>query len=137
MVDLCIAGPPIQLWGYPPCTWSRVSYLPIRFTHPPTDEAVPNSLNQYPCVFASSRSSYYDFHCPRLFRLTESSWMSLSSEVGRDTVPDGLSIMLPLCSAYFCNVYYIVMISVAKYLLLLTSPRSRMSICERLQGTSL
>ena len=137
MVDLCIGGPPIQLWGCPPCTWNHVSYPPIRFTHPPIDEAVPDLLNQYPCVFANSRSSYHDFHCPRLFRLTELSWMSLSSKVGRDIVPDALSVVLLLCSAYFCNVYYIVMISVAKYLLLLTSPRSKMSIRERFQGIPL
>ena len=137
MVDLCIGGPPIHLWGYPPCTWSRIYYPPIRFTHPPTDEAVPDSLNQFPCEFANTRSTYLDFHCPRLFRLIKSSKMSFSSEVGRDTVPDGLLVVLPLCSAYLCKVYYILMISVAKYLLLLTSPPSRMSIHERLQGTSL
>ena len=137
MVDLCIGGPPIHLWGCPLHTWSRVCYPPIRFTHPPTDEAVPDSLNQFPCEFASTKSTYLDFHYPRLFRLTESSRMSFSSEVGWDTVPDGLSVVLPLCSAYLCKVYYILMISVAKYLLLLTSPPSRMSIRERLQGTLL
>ena len=52
--------------------------------------------------------------------------MLLSSEVGWDTIPDGFSVVMPLCNAYFCNVYYIVMISVTKYLLLLTSPHSRM-----------
>ena len=129
-VDLCISGPPIHLWGCPLRTWSGIWY-------PPTDEAIPELLNQFPCEFASSRSIYHDFHCSRLVRLTESSRISLSSKLGGDTVPNELSVVPPLCSAYLCKVYYILMISVAKYLLLLTSPPSRMSVRERLQGNSL
>ena len=136
-IDLSIAGPPIHLWGCPPRTWSGVWYLLIRLSHPPTDEAVLDALNQFPCEFASSRSTYHDFHSSRLVRLTESSRISLSSKLGGDTVPNELSVVPPLCSAYLCKVYYILMISVAKYLLLLTSPLSRMSVRERLQGNSL